>query len=112
MIRQYKEILFGLAFGLAMWVVDAAMHAQIGSNEGSWAGSFIKELPDPESTPQFFGVLFLSVSMSLGFLFWRCNRKHRQAKDVEQELRSLRRAMTSPVMAFALALRAGNFDQT
>ena len=32
MVKRYKEIFFGLLLGLAMWVVDAAMHTQLGES--------------------------------------------------------------------------------
>lgn len=99
MIRQYKEIFFGLALGLAMWVIDAAMHVQIGSHNASWPRSFIRELFLPESsTPQSYRVLFVAVAMVLGVVLWRSNQRQRQAQDTEQKLRNLHRAMTSPVM--------------
>ena len=98
MIRQYKEILFGLALGLAMWVIDAAMHVQIRPNEASWTGNFIKELSFPGPTPLFFRVLFVALAVFLGLVLWRSNQRQRQAQDTEQKLRHLHRAMTSPVM--------------
>lgn len=97
-MRQYKEILFGLALGLAMWVIDAAMHAQIRPNEASWTGNLIRELSSPGHAPLFFRVLFCALAVLLGLVLWRSNQRQRQAQDTEQKLRNLHRAMTSPVM--------------
>ncbi|MEW5976318.1 MAG: hypothetical protein AB1898_11000 [Acidobacteriota bacterium] len=97
-MRRYKEILFGLALGLAMWVIDAAMHVQIRPNEASWAGNFIRDFSSPGPAPLFFRVLFCALAVFLGLVLWRSNQRQRQAQDTEQKLRNLHRAMTSPVM--------------
>jgi len=97
-IRQYKEILFGLTLGLAMWVIDAAMHVQIGSHEAAWAGGFIRELFSSGSTQQSYRVLFVALAVFLGIVLWRSNQRQRQAQDTEKKLRNLNRGMTSPTM--------------
>jgi len=53
MLQRYKEIFYGLSFGLGAGVIDAAMHAQMehGSFGQSWSGR--------QPAMVFYRVLFL-----------------------------------------------------
>jgi len=66
MLRRYKEIIFGLLLGLAIWVMDAMMHAQLGADVHS-SGSFANEIFHPGSTPFVFRVGFLVIAVAFGW---------------------------------------------
>lgn len=98
MIARYKEIIFGVGLGLGMWLIDAAMHVEIGARAATWTGSFMKELFYPGPAQLFFRMLFLALAMFFGLVLWRSNQQQRQAQALEETVRRLHRGMTTPVM--------------
>ena len=66
MIRRYKEILYGLLLGAAMWVVDAAMHVQL-ATEAHSSGGFVEELLQPGATQLIFRSIFLFIAVAFGW---------------------------------------------
>jgi hypothetical protein len=98
MIARYKEIIFGFGLGLGMWLIDAAMHVQIGDYATSWAGSFMNELFYPGPAQLFFRMLFLAMATFSGFILWRSNQQQRQARALEEAVRKLYRGMAAPTM--------------
>jgi len=98
MIARYKEIIFGFGLGFGMWLVDAAMHVQIGAYATSGAASFIKELFYPGPAQLFFRMLFLAMATFFGLILWRSHQQQRQARTLEETVRRLDRRMTPPIM--------------
>lgn len=84
MIRRYKEIWFGLSFGLGAILIDAAMHSQMSGS------AFIGELFSFHTEMLVYRVLFLAFGMTLGWLLWRNSRKERQFRVLQGSFRQLR----------------------
>jgi hypothetical protein len=97
-IARYKEIIFGLGLGLGMWLIDAAMHVQIGAYATNWTESFVRELFYPGPAQLFFRMLFLAMATFFGFILWRSNEQQRQAQTLEEAVRRLYQGMTAPTM--------------
>lgn len=96
MLKLYKEILFGIALGAAMWIVDAAMHAELGAETYSNAfpaHDFWAEIFAPNPTAVIFRLIYLALATMFGVYLWRANWR-------EREIRALERAM----IAFQLQL--------
>ncbi len=104
MLKRYKEIIFGLLLGLAMWVVDAAMHVQIGADVHS-SGSFFAELLQPGATQLLFRSVFLLISLLFGWSLWRSNWRERELHALERAIVAFHRQLDSPAMRIVSHIR-------
>lgn len=86
MFRRYKEIIYGLLLGLTMWVVDAAMHAQLVKEASeSEHESFLAELLTPGITPVLFRGAFIAIAVAFGWALWRANMNRQSAEQRARE---------------------------
>lgn len=104
MLKRYKEIIYGLMIGLAMWVVDAAMHAQLGADVHS-SGSFVDELFRPGATQLVFRSVFLFVGVAFGWALWRSNWRERELRALEDAVVAFHRKLDSPAMRIVSHIR-------
>lgn len=104
MINRYKEIIYGVLLGLAMWVVDAAMHAQLGADVHS-SGSFGDELLRPGTTQLLFRGIFLFVGVTFGWALWRSNWRERELRALEDAIVAFHRKLDSPAMRIVSHIR-------
>ena len=102
-LRRYKEIIYGLGLGLAMWIVDAAMHAQLGSQIHS--SGFISELLRPGTTQLFFRGFYIAVAGALGWALWRSNWRERELRALEDAIIAFHRQLDSPAMRIVSHIR-------
>ena len=102
--RRYKEIIFGLLLGLAMWGVDAVMHAQLGADVHS-SGSLADELLRPGTTQLIFRSGFLVISMAFGWALWRSNWRERELHALEDAIIAFHRQLGSPAMRIVSHVR-------
>jgi signal transduction histidine kinase len=99
MLRRYKEIFFGLLLGLAMWVIDAAMHAALSAEMHGGSGqTFVHELFQPGATVLFFRSVFVFLALAFGWTLWRSNWRERELRALEAAIASLNRQLNSPAM--------------
>ena len=92
---RYKEILFGLFLGLAMWVADALMHTMMPMAAGETV-SFAKGLLEPTRPQLVTRVFFIALALSLGWALWRSNRRVRELRELERRIATLHRQMINP----------------
>ena len=104
MMRRYKEIIFGLLLGFAMWVVDAAMHVQLGADVHS-RGSFFDELLRPGATQLVFRSVFLLIATLFGWSLWRSNWRERELRALENAIIAFHRQLDSPAMRIVNHMR-------
>jgi len=97
MPRRYKEIYFGGLLGAAMWVVDAAMHTQLGA-ELHASHNFWLELLQPHATTLLFRLLFLFIATLFGWALWRANWRERELRSLEAAIIAFHRRLDSPAM--------------
>ena len=79
--KQCREILFGLGLGAAMWVLDAAMHAQLGAEVHS--GGFLAEMFHPGPTQLLFRGFYVVLATAFGWYLWRANWRERELRALE-----------------------------
>lgn len=103
LLRRYKEIIYGLLLGLAMWVVDAAMHAQLGEEVHSHG--FVAELLRPGATQFIFRAAFVALSAVLGWSLWRTNWRERELRALEDAVIAFHRQLDSPAMRIVSHVR-------
>lgn len=104
MLRRYKEIIYGVLLGLAMWVVDAAMHTQLGTDVHS-SGSFVDELLRPGATQLLFRGVFLFVGVAFGWALWRSNWRERELCALEDAIVAFHRKLDPPAMRIVSHIR-------
>lgn len=98
MLRRYKEIVFGLLLGLAMWIVDAAMHAQLGAELHAGSNDFFHELFQPDAVVLFFRSVFVFLALAFGWALWRANWRERELRALEKAIIAFHRQLDSPAM--------------
>ena len=76
MLQRYKEVFYGLLFGLGASLIDVFMHASM-EQQGFWM-----ELIRPQPIMVAYRVFFIAFGLALGWLLWRKNK-------VERDFRSL-----------------------
>ena len=94
-MRKYKEIIFGLLGG-AMWVMDAAMHARLGSETHS--SGFAAELFRPGPTQLAFRAAYVALAGAFGYALWRANWRERELRALEDAIIVFNRQLGSPAM--------------
>ncbi|HVO78877.1 MAG TPA: hypothetical protein VMT39_02565 [Candidatus Bathyarchaeia archaeon] len=83
MFQRYKEIFFGLAFGIGAVFLDTGMDAMADGN------SLIDEVGE-HPRMLLYRAVFIVLGLALGWLLWQRNRRERQFRDVTEALRKLR----------------------
>ena len=80
MFQKYKEIIFGLAFGVGAFLLDTAMDAS----------TFGNSLPDEVAEHPgmlFYRTIFIVLGLALGWVLWQRNRRERQFRQIAETLR-------------------------
>ena len=91
-IKRYREILYGLVFGIGACVIDIVMHA------GMTERSAIEELIRPDPAMIVYRLLFLAFGAAAGTLLWQKNKHEREARDLSQQMEQLRRKIAGPAI--------------
>ena len=90
MLRKYKEIFYGLLFGLGAWVIDAGMHARMEDR------SFWTELVQPQVAMIFYRALFIILGLAVGWALWQKNRREREFRNLAKLLNRFHGEMVQP----------------
>jgi len=101
--KHYKEILFGFALGVAMWLIDAVMHTELGAEVH--AESLWTEIFAPHPTALIFRCLYLVIAASFGIFLWRTNWRERQLRALEQAVIAFQRQLDAPALRILSAAR-------
>lgn len=89
---RYREILYGVVFGLGACVIDIAMHARMTNR------SLLEELFQPSTDMLLYRVLFLAFGVGIGMLLWQKNKHERETRRLANLLQELRREIGAPVI--------------
>jgi len=92
MLQRYKEIFYGILFGLGAGMIDSVMHARMANR------SFWTELFQPQPEMIFYRVLFLLFGLGLGWLLWLKNKRERDFRQVTETLGRFHRELCAPAL--------------
>ncbi len=85
MLQRYKEVFYGLLFGLGASVIDVFMHASM-EQQGFWM-----ELIHPQPIMVAYRVFFIAFGLALGWLLWRKNKVERDFRSLAETVEQFRR---------------------
>lgn len=88
--------MFGVLLGITMWVLDAAMHAQLGSEVHSHG--FVAEILNPGATQLVFRLFYFLIASAFGLYLWRSNWRERELRALEDAIIAFHRQLDSPAM--------------
>jgi len=101
-IRVYREIWFGLILGLAMWIIDALMHLELGVTR---TGDIISEILMPHPATALFRIFYMALAISFGIFLWRLNNRERQFRELEHNLIEFQRNLDLSSLRILGAIR-------
>ncbi len=98
MLHKYKEIFFGLAFGIGAFLLDTNMDAAADGN------SFLQEvIVHPGML--LYRALFILLGLGLGWLLWQRNRHEREARQLAETLDRVRHECATQGLLLRTALQ-------
>ena len=92
MLSRYKEVFYGLLFGLGASVIDVFMHASM-EQQGFWM-----ELIHPQPMMAAYRVFFIAFGLGLGWLLWRKNRVERDFRRLAETVDQLKHRIAQPAV--------------
>lgn len=82
MFQRYKEIFFGLAFGIGAALIDTGMDAAANGN------SLLDEVSEHPGM-LLYRAAFIALGLALGWLLWQRNRRERDFRQLTETLRRI-----------------------
>jgi len=89
---KYREILYGLLFGVGACAIDIVMHAEMSDR------SLLEELLQPSLQMLIYRVVFLAFGVGLGMVLWQRNKHERETRRLAGMLQKLRHDIGAPVV--------------
>lgn len=86
MLRHYREIFYGLLFGVGAAIIDIFTDARMG-NKSFW---------DVSAGMLLYRVLFVAFGLVLGWLLWRKNQREREFRHLLAAYEKLRQGIGAP----------------
>lgn len=105
MILRYKEVFYGILFGLGAVVIDTVMHSRM-LNRGFWEG-----LTAVNAEMVFYRVLFLVFGSTAGWLLWRSNQRERDFRALENRFSRFRSRLSPLVTMTYSRLQVGTHSR-
>lgn len=90
MLKNHKEVFYGLLFGLGASLIDVFMHASMGQ-QGLWA-----ELFHPAPLMVAYRLILIVFGLALGWLLWRKNRVERDFRRLAETVDRFQREIRQP----------------
>jgi hypothetical protein len=91
MASDYKEIVYGIVFGIAAAVLDTALDAR---GEGQSLTGEVGGHP----AMMIYRLLFVLLGFFIGWLLWRNNRRERQFRSLVEQIRHFYHAYESQAL--------------
>ena len=82
MLENYKEIFFGLAFGIGAVLLDTGVDAMADGN------SLTDEVAEHPAM-LLYRAVFILLGLVLGWLLWKRNRREREYRQLAETLRNI-----------------------
>jgi hypothetical protein len=92
MLQKYKEIFYGILFGLGACTIDTVMHARM-ENTSFWI-----EMVQPQPAMIFYRVLFILFGAALGWLLWQKNKRERDFRHLAETVEKFHRDLCAPAL--------------
>lgn len=92
MFQKYREISWGLLFGLGAVILDTLMHAQM-TDRSFWAESV-----RPQPAMIFYRIVFLLFGLALGWLLWQKNKRERDFRELADTLARFQTDLSAPAL--------------
>lgn len=92
MLQRYKELFYGLLFGLGASAIDVSMHASM-EQRGFWT-----ELFRPQGAMVAYRGAFIIFGLALGWLLWRKNKVERDFRSLLETAEQFRRGISTPAI--------------
>jgi hypothetical protein len=99
MLQKYKEIFFGLAFGIAAFVLDTGMDAITDGN------SLMDEVAEHPGM-LLYRAVFILLGLGLGWLLWKRNRREREYRQLAETLRKIRQECEKQALLLRSSLQS------
>ena len=90
MLQRYKEIFYGLLFGIGASLIDVSMHASM-EHQGFWTA-----LVRPDLAMGAYRVAFVVFGLALGWLLWRKNKAERDFRNLAATLERIQQGVRQP----------------
>jgi hypothetical protein len=92
MLQKYKEIFYGILFGLGACTIDTVMHARM-ENTSFWI-----EMLQPQPAMIFYRALFILFGVALGWLLWQKNKRERDFRHLAETVEKFHRDLCTPAL--------------
>lgn len=92
MLQRYKELFYGLLFGLGASAIDVSMHASM-EQQGFWT-----ELLRPRLEMAAYRGSFIAFGLALGWLLWRKNKVERDFRSLLETVEQFRHGISAPAI--------------
>ena len=92
MLQKYKEIFYGVLFGLGACTIDTVMHARM-ENTSFWI-----EMVQPQPEMIFYRALFILFGVALGWLLWQKNKRERDFRHLAETVEKFHRDLCAPAL--------------
>ena len=92
MLQKYKEIFYGILFGLGAGTIDTVMHARMEDT------SFWIEMLQPQPAMIFYRVLFILFGVGLGWLLWQKNKRERDFRHLAETVEKFHHDLCAPAL--------------
>jgi hypothetical protein len=98
MLREYKEIFYGLAFGVVAVIIDTGMDAM---TDGNSLADEVAEHPGM----MLYRAAFIVLGLILGWLLWQNNRSERETRRVTEALQKMQRDLGKETLLLSATLQ-------
>jgi hypothetical protein len=98
MFQKYKELLFGLAFGIGAVFIDTGMDAMTDGN------SLMDEVAE-HPRMMLYRTVFIVLGLALGWLLWQRNRRERRFRQLDEALRRVQQEIGTQALLFRATLQ-------
>jgi hypothetical protein len=99
MFQKYKEVFFGLAFGIGAVLIDTGMDAMTDGN------SLMDELAEHPGM-MLYRAVFIVLGLALGWLLWQRNRRERRFRQLAEALRGVQQECGTLALLLSSKLQA------
>src|SRR5580704_2995429 len=98
MFQKYKEIIFGLAFGIGAVILDTAMDAIAAGNSLAAGGA------EPPGM-MVYRAVFIVFGLALGWVLWQRNRRERAYRQRAETLRKMQEELAKQTLLLRATLQ-------